>query len=530
MMMKKIRTIIFSLILLVAGYSCTRDFEETNTNPNRTLVGMIQASNMFEPILYNSANQWLYRTWYYNNELIQYTAHTGGVTRREHMYFLEEQRDWYGFWNHYATYGRNIEHMYELAQAQGDRSLEAIALTFKALIFSNMTDMFGSVPFDEAFTGRDVDGTLTPEFNTQKEIYESLFQLLETANDIYASNPPFLNPTLDGMYGGDMAAWRKFNNSLYLRFLNRVSGRSEMNVGAKMTEILNNPSRYPIFTSNADNASVKFSGNDPYINEFGTTTESEFTSSGRKLTEQLIKMTVENPAGQSVDAQGYVDPRLPIIGKKNNVVQSNPNNIWKGTISGGTEDERQVADRGTSWLNYRVFCRRDASSTYMDYAETRFIFAEAALKGYISGGAAAAKAFYEEGVTASMEKWSALGAFSETPTSISAAEIMEYLASPLGSWDLAADKQEFLGNQKFLALFWVGMEAYHEYRRTGYPVLTIGAGTEVYNDRILPTRFGYPPTTMSTNAANAAAALQEMGGPNNMKTPVWWSKQAIGGN
>src|SRR5690554_5097903 len=98
-----------------------------------------------------------------------------------------------------------------------------------------MTDMFGSIPYVEAFT------------------------------------------------------WRKFNNSLYLRLLNRVSGRSEMNVGVKMTEILNNPSQYPIFTSNADNATVQFSGNDPYINRFGTTTESEFTSSGRKLTEQLIK-------------------------------------------------------------------------------------------------------------------------------------------------------------------------------------------------------------------------------------------------
>ena len=214
--MKKIITIILSVILLVGGYSCTNNFEEINTNPNRTLVGMIQASNMFEPILYKSANQWLYRTWYYNNELIQFTAHTGGVTRREHMYFLEEQRDWYGFWNHYATYGKNIDHMYELAQEQNDRSLEAIALTFKALFTSNMTDMFGSIPYVEAFTGRKTDGTLTPKFNTQKEIYESLFEILETANDIYASNPTFINTTLDGMYGGNMNSWRKFNNSLYL--------------------------------------------------------------------------------------------------------------------------------------------------------------------------------------------------------------------------------------------------------------------------------------------------------------------------
>jgi hypothetical protein len=113
--MKKLKILIICGLVLGSLYSCTGNFEEINTNPNRTLVGMIQPSGLFEPILYNSANQWLNRTHYYNNELIQFTAFTGGVTRREHQYFLEDSRDWYGFWNHYATYGRNIDHMYELS-------------------------------------------------------------------------------------------------------------------------------------------------------------------------------------------------------------------------------------------------------------------------------------------------------------------------------------------------------------------------------------------------------------------------------
>ncbi len=524
--MKSLRyTITCGLVLGLLG-ACTNNFEEINTNPNRTTVGMIRASGLFEPLLYNSANQWLNRTWYYNNELIQFTAFTGGVTRREHLYFLEDSRDWYGFWNHYASYGNNVNHMYQLAQQQDNKSLEAIALTFKVLFFSNMTDMFGNVPYEEAFTGRAPGGTITPKFNTQKEIYEWLFADLEAANDLYATNPVFENPAMDGMYGGNMASWRKFNNALYLRLLCRVSGRQEMNVGAKITEMLNNPGKYPIFASNADNATVTFSGNDPYISNFGLTTESEFTSSGRKLTRQLLGLTVQTDVNGN---QVYVDPRLPIIGKKNTVVQVNPDAIWIGTKSGCTDEERSVVDRGSSWLNYRVFCRRDAPATYMDYAEVQFIYAEAALKGWIAGGEQAAKSYYEAGVTASMEKWSAQGAYSETPVTITPAAIAEYLSSPLGSWELAADKHEFLGNQKYLALFWVGMEAYHEYRRTGYPVLTIGEGT-IYNDHVLPTRFGYPGRTISTNSANAAEALSNMGGANDMKTPVWWSKQAITGN
>jgi hypothetical protein len=234
-------------------------------------------------------------------------------------------------------------------------------------------------------------------------------------------------------------------------------------------------------------------------------------------------MTVQTDLGGN---QIYEDPRLPVIGKKNDIVAVNPLNIWIGTVAGCTDMERSTVDIGTSWLNYKIFCRKDAPAWYMDYAEVQLIFAEAALKGLIPGGATAAKGYYEAGVRASMEKWSEQGAYSVPAVTITSGEVDTYLASPLGSWDLAADKEEFLGNQKFLALFWVGMEAYHEYRRTGYPVLTIGGGTE-YNDFILPTRFGYPNTTMSTNSTNANAALDEMGGHNDMKTPLWWSKQAI---
>jgi hypothetical protein len=51
--------IISGIALLGVMGSCTKDFEETNTNPNKAIVGMIQASGMFEPLLYNSANNWL---------------------------------------------------------------------------------------------------------------------------------------------------------------------------------------------------------------------------------------------------------------------------------------------------------------------------------------------------------------------------------------------------------------------------------------------------------------------------------------
>lgn len=519
--MKRLNKIVKVGMVAMLLSACTANFEELNTNPNKILLGDIKASGMFEPLLYNGANAWLNYTWFWNNELIQFTAFTGGTTRLEHRYSISDA-NWQNVWDLYARYANNATHMNELAVTQEDISLEAISHTLRVLYMSNLTDIYGDIPYSQAFTTRTDNVIVKPVFDSQKSVYEQMFAELEVANDIYATNPIFLKPSLDGMYAGSMEKWRKFNNSLYLRLLCRVSGRSEMNVGAKMTEIINNPADYPIFTSNADNATVKFSGTDPYRNEFATTTEGNFTSSGRKLSQQLIKMTVLTEAG----VQTYVDPRLPIIGKKNPTASVNPLNIWIGTVAGCPENERVEVDRGTSWLNAAVFCRADAPGCFMDYAEVQFIFAEAALKGYIAGGEAAAKNYYTAAVTSSIQKWAPFGAFSATPVTITDTDITTFLASSLGSWDLATNKEELIANQKFLALFWIGMEAYHEYRRTGYPVLTIGGGTE-YNNYILPTRFAYPNTTMATNGDNAQEALTRMDGENDMKTPVWWSKEAI---
>jgi hypothetical protein len=508
---------IFSIGILASLCACTGDFEEINTNPNKMLVGQVGGYGMFEPVLYGSANVWLEYTWFWNDELIQFTAFTGGTTRNEHRYVISNA-NWQSVWNTYARYANNTLHMYDLAEAQEDDALRAVALTYKALFMSNLTDMFGDIPYAEAFTGRKPGGTKTPKFDSQKEVYQQMFADLETANDLYATAPVFLNPAMDGMYGGKMESWRKFNNALYLRLLCRVSGRAEMNVGAKVTEMLNNPTRYPLFTSNDDNATVKFSGLDPYRNYFYNTTEGNFTSSGRKLTQQMIKMTVLTDPS---NVQVYEDPRLPIYGRKNPT-----NTKWKGTVAGCTEEQRGTVDGGTSWLNHAVFCRPDAPAFLMDYAEVQFILAELALKGLITGGEAQARTYYETAVTASLQKWSDQGQYSLVPVSITAADIAAFLASDLASWDNAAvSKEELIANQKFLALFWTGLEAYHEFRRTGYPVLTIGPGTG-QNDFILPTRFAYPTTTLATNSEHAQEAISRMGG-NDMKTPVWWSKQAI---
>lgn len=164
----------------------------------------------------------------------------------------------------------------------------------------------------------------------------------------------------------------------------------------------------------------------------------------------------------------------------------------------------------------------------MDYAEVLFILAEMEQRGEITLDQTPQE-LYEGAVKASLLKWAPWGLFSVTPCYITDEDVTKFLASDLANWDKAENKLQLIGEQKYLALFWTGMEAYHEVRRTGYPVLTIGNGTD-FNDYKYPQRFAYPNTTVANNRENVDAALARMGGDNTMKTPVWWSYSAITGN
>ena len=172
---------------------------------------------------------------------------------------------------------------------------------------------------------------------------------------------------------------------------------------------------------------------------------------------------------------------------------------------------------------------RDAAPAWiLDYSEVQFILAEAALKGYIAGGESTARTHYENAVTASCRKWGQLTQYSSEKYQITDERIADLLAGKLAGWDENSDHNILIANQKFISLFWIGFEAYHELRRTGYPVITIGNGCS-YNNFEYPQRLYYPTNTVGSNSTNVQIALDRMGGENNLRTSVWWSYKAING-
>ncbi len=519
-------------IIAVGVTGCTDNFEEINTDPNKVVVGQVSPYNMFEKLLYDGANNRCYDTWYYAGEIVQYTASVstnvriGTYTDLNNKFF---DRVWSLFCNH----GANAAHMYSLAEKDRSEACKAVALTLKVMNMEEVTAMFGDIPYSEAFQAR-VNGNVTPVFDPQKEVYMQMFDELEAANEIYAASPKFSKVEMDGMYGGDMAKWRRFNNSLYLRLLCRVSNRDDdMDgfVSAKLQEIVNDPTRYPVFTSNADNATVKYTGSTPYANYFYNSTFDSYTNV-RQMSQEMVKQLVETD--ESSGSQVSEDPRARVYFYKN-TSSGNTEQKWFGAIAGASPSQMDLNPSYRGILCAPVFCDGTAPYTFMDYAEVQMILAEMAVKGLITGGDVAAKKYYEESLRASCRRWAERlakatkweGSFSKV-ADITEEEIETFISSPLASWDYNSDKRKLIGNQKYILLFQNSYQAFYEIQRTGYPELTIGEGTGS-NNYMFPTRMSYPTNTIGTNPHNAAAAIACQGWKeNNMREHMWYSLVASG--
>lgn len=501
------------LPLLAIGMfgSCTHDFEEINTNPNTMNVGDLNPYGVFEAMFYGYAKKHTRNCYNFSNELVQFTASTSTNSNYHRYSFNDTNLN--DIWSGYAQYAANANHMIQQGEKFNEPAAVAVGKTLKALIMANVMEIFGDIPFEDSFKGN--IGVTTPVFESQEEVYKKLFALLEEANEIYADKPTFAKPAIDLMYGGDMKLWRKFNNSIYMRLLMRISGRPETGAAEKLQEIVSNSSTYPVISSNSENATIKNTGLAPY---YGAYRPSELTKSSfqtHHITYMFIDLCL------LTGAQTEIDPRL--------YTMCTPSDgEWVGVPGGASVSEMRDERDDAGSLNYPVFVRDDAPYWLFDYSEIQFILAEAALKGFISGGESAAKTYYENAVKASCEKWAPLNTYSTNTYEITTARLNAFLKGNLAGWDNHTDKMRLIAEQKFISLLWIGFEAYNELRRTGYPIIPIGSGCS-YNNYEFPQRLPYPTNTVGSNSANVNAALQRMGGENTMRTPLWWSYMALNG-
>lgn len=445
--------------------SCSDFDEEININPNipseASGTQLIANAQLYLPGLSSSPQ---------GEFLSQYLAETQyvGVSL-----YPEESTSFYRWYQGpLANLQEVLDSEEELSGAEGPVSNQiALAKILKAYFYWNITDRWGDVPYSEATKGAD---DFTPVYDTQKSIYESLFQLLKEADE--AIVPGSISNDL--VYNGNMSKWRKLGNTIRLLMALRLS---EVNPDWASTEF-NAALEAGIMESNDDNLVFKHladANNSNYWYDQVIERNREWWA----LTENIVE-----------DMKPVNDPRLPVYGNP-----ARESEEFVGMKYGDTEN---LGTEEYSLLGSDIIAQ-DAPVYLVTYAQALFAIAEAAEREWISEDA---ETYYNLAVEASIEQWTGTDA-----------GVTEFLAQPEISFD-PENGIEQIAKQRWVHLFMNGYEGWSEWRRTGFP------GDFVQPEgRPVPARLSYPDNEVFNNATNYEDAVQrQFGGEDSIYGNVWW--------
>lgn len=376
-------------------------------------------------------------------------------------------------WN--LLYGNNLMngHILNRDFAKFYPWYNGIGQVLTAINLGYATDMWGDVPYDDAFLA--AEGNKTPKYNTQQEIYTRLQSTLDQAI-VNLSKPAASNEEVpsddDFIFKGDTDKWIKVAYVLKARYALRLTQVEGSTVAAqKALDYITKAN----MTSNADNANTFFYGDANSLNQWYA-----FNVQRRNYV-KMGKYFVDHVKN---------DPRLTfMVGKDDSNGYSgnapeDDNTLTTSYISGFKRPATKFKDTETG------FASPDWQIGIVTYAEAKFIEAEA--KARLGQPALTA---LQQAVTASV-------------TSVTgAAPTPAFLATATATSDIANIIQ-----QKYIALF-LTMEPYNDYRRTGFPALIPNQKSDT---KVIPVRL---PTPSDERQYNANATVVS-----NVTSKIWWDK------
>ena len=490
--MKKLITIALLPLLMLAA--CKRDITSINVDPKNPRVAPGAAfftsaqKNMSDLLASTNVNDNIFRL------IVQYWQET--TYTDESQYDIITRQNPRQLWNGlYRDVIRDIRESkaiiptetYDVADQANNAGIKqnrlAVAEVMEVFAWYYLVTTFGDVPYSEALN---IENT-QPKYDDQQTIYNDLIARLNAA--ITKLDEDFESfGTGDLIYGGDVEAWQKFANSLKLKMGMTIADVDP----ARAKTTVESAVAAGVFTSNADNAVVRYTTAPPNTNPVWV----DLVQSGRKdfvAAETIVDVMVD-----------LDDPRLEEYFTLDAA----------GGYSGGTpgESSTYAVYSKPSGLN-RIF-NNDASdigrvafpdfpATLLSYAEVEFFLAEAKERGFNVPGTAATH--YNNAVRASILEWGG-----------TAAEATAYLAQT-GVVYNSANWEELIGTQKWIALYNRGWDAWIEWRRLDYPELE--PATDAVSE--IPLRFSYPIPEQNVNTANYNAASTAIGG-DDVETALFW--------
>jgi hypothetical protein len=463
--------------LFVGLAACTQDFEEINTDPNNPTD--VPASTLLTQAQFSLANRVWSRQMNFEFGMLMVQQFSQGEYAEDSRY-NQNVSTFNVSWNSFYASG-----IYDLVAArelvQANESLTdaikgnqtAVLDILKVWAMQIVTDTWVNVPYSEAFNP---DEFSNPAYDSQQEIYTGLVSELNAAIAAINESEPGFNSG-DVFYGGDMAAWARFANSLKLKIGMRIADVDAGTASTLVSEALN----AGVFTANDEGFIFNFASDQRIANPFyvdnAINNRDDFAVSG------VLVQTLKD----------LNDPRLTAFADTS--ITGEYTGHTYGLLDGPSFEEFATTSRPNPSIREAT-----APAYLLTYAEVKFFEAEAIERGFVGGNAATA---YSEAVTASMNQWG----FDDSEGAIT-----DYLtANPYN----AANWEESIGVQKWLALYTNGLEAWAEWRRIDFPQLAVPE--DAVRDYI-PVRALYT----SDELGNNGNAVSNSGINNEMNVKPWW--------
>jgi len=416
------------------------------------------------------------------------------------------------FINSYSAELKNFQAVIDVGKRDDQPLLWGPALVMRSLVFSHITDVWGDVPYSQALQGNNPTAVISPAYDRQQDIYAALFQALDSATTAMAAPPAGATKlgAADPFYAGNALKWQKFANSLRARLAMRLVNVDPATAQAQLLAAIAAPGG--LFASNADNARFPWPGDGVYDNTWA--------ANFRDRDDHRMSQTLMN------EMVPINDPRVPIYAQRT-VSDTNSSGaplcgappcylgMPNALTQGGASAYFNISSRpGQVFFGATVYscpgCVTLTGTTFpsfvMTFADVSFILAEAAERGWSVGGTAAG--FYDQGIRASMAQW---GVSDTAANRFATAPVIVYAGGTPGLRQIA--------QQRWIALYTDGVEAWAEWRRTCIPA-TVKPGPDAIQ-AFVPRRYQYSVRELSVNTANVNAAIARQG-PDAFATRMYW--------
>jgi hypothetical protein len=482
-------------------------------------------------------------------------------------------------WDQY--YSIAIKNLRDAIAHSADRpNLNAVLRIHRVYLMSVLTDTYGDVPCLSINTSLE-EGTSTPKYDSQKDIYDFFFtELKDCVNQLGTGNDNVTGDVTN--YSGDIDKWKKYANSLRLRFAMRISDVDPTKAQTEFEAVSADAANY--IASADDDAFIKYT-NSPFtlydgardydfrVNALGEILYGQDPTSPTFVCSTLFEYLKDNndPRLYSIcrhynnvkrseikpDKEGNVDLTDEVLAylkkKGQDEAPCKPGAAWWNNWINGPDNLEDVPtlaklvkmypEVGYEKNNFPArmmrpalsidFCQPDRPGILMTSAEVDFLLAEAITKGWNATGTA--DDHFKAGIKAAMQL---LNKHYLTDEAImQQADIDAYVSSIMATNPLAtpASAREAINLQAWILHMMNPAEGWANLRRSDYPVLADRTKLDkftsdfTYDDDNLttPVRLCYPILEKKYNGENYKEALSRMGGKDDWHHRMWWDVNDI---